>query len=572
MKTNKIISAASVAACVLAPLLATAREYFVATNGCDGADGSAEKPWRTIGRAALVAAAGDVVTIRGGTYREWVKPANAGREGAPIVYRAAKGEKVVVTGADPVGNGERGLGNGWEKRPDGLWETLVAYDTFGGLNPFTDFITGRWFERKGRDHFRTRLIQDGQPLKLLGIEVFHDMNGVPKLEKGSAALIPGRGASGRIVAAFARDPNESVPELVVRPACFYPVLQRRDYITLRGLSFVNAGPDWAYPRAEQVGVVGTNWSRGWTVEDCEIAGSSCAGLTLGICANDFDSFWRDPKQRFYLWAKRMSERDWKDVGHHVVRRCRITDCGQAGICGAYGGAFSTIEDCDISYCYWKKPYFGQEMGCIKLHAAIDVTIARCRLHHSGTFGIWLDWMAQGTRITGNRLWANGAFDIYLEVNHGPILIEGNDMLSNMACWSATQGAAFVGNRIRGGYRKGGDEARRTPVFKPHSVVPDSLDKYSCEHGAFVYVNNILGGNPRFKNEVHPSRYEDNWSIPAKYWSVDDATGECRITPPEGSKAPDFKPVDAKRLGKPPFVDQAFPEPTFCKPQLEGTIQ
>ena len=25
-------------------------------------------------------------------------------------------------------------------------------------------------------------------------------------------------------------------------------------------------------------------------------------------------------------------------------------------------------------------------------------------------------------------------------------------------------------------------------------------------------------------------------------------------PSEGSKAPDFKPVDAKRLGKPPFVD------------------
>ena len=47
----------------------------------------------------------------------------------------------------------------------------------------------------------------------------------------------------------------------------------------------------------------------------------------------------------------------------------------------------------------------------------------------------------------------------------------------------------------------GYEARRTPVFKPHSVVPDSLDKYSCEHGAFVFVNNILGGNPRFKDEV-----------------------------------------------------------------------
>ncbi len=119
MEMNKMISAASVVACVLVPFFATAQEYFVDTNGNDAAEGSAAKPWRTIGRAA-------------------------------------KGEKVVVTGADPV--------RGWTKRPDGLWEKLVAYDTFGGLNPFTDFITGRWFERKGRDHFRTRLIQDGRPL------------------------------------------------------------------------------------------------------------------------------------------------------------------------------------------------------------------------------------------------------------------------------------------------------------------------------------------------------------------------------------------------------------------------
>jgi hypothetical protein len=165
------------------------------------------------------------------------------------------------------------------------------------------------------------------------------------------------------------------------------------------------------------------------------------------------------------------------------------------------------------------------------------------------------------------MWANGSSDIYLEVNHGPILIEGNDMLSDTACWLVSQGAAFVGNRIKGGYRKGWGETRRTPVFKPHSVVPDSLDRYSCEHGSFVFVNNILGRNPRLKKEVHPSRYEDNWSIPAKFWSVDDATGECRIAPPEGSKSPDFKPVDAKRLGKPVFVDQEYPAPSVCRPKM-----
>lgn len=86
-------SVASVAVCVLAPFCATAREYFVATDGNDAADGSAAKPWRTIGRAALVAAAGDVVTIRGGTYREWVKPTfkpvDAKRLGKPTFVEQA---------------------------------------------------------------------------------------------------------------------------------------------------------------------------------------------------------------------------------------------------------------------------------------------------------------------------------------------------------------------------------------------------------------------------------------------------------------------------------------------------
>ena len=135
-----------------------AKEFFVATNGCDMTDGSAAMPWRTIQRAADVAQAGDTVTIRGGIYREWVKPKNAGRTDAPIVYQAAKGEKVVVTGADPV--------TGWVKRADGFWEAKVRYDSFGGLNPFTDFIFGDWFSASGRNHFRTRLIQNGKPLVL----------------------------------------------------------------------------------------------------------------------------------------------------------------------------------------------------------------------------------------------------------------------------------------------------------------------------------------------------------------------------------------------------------------------
>ena len=52
------------AAAVAAESPRSAAEYFVATNGCDEANGSAAKPWRTIKCAADVAVAGSRTTAR----------------------------------------------------------------------------------------------------------------------------------------------------------------------------------------------------------------------------------------------------------------------------------------------------------------------------------------------------------------------------------------------------------------------------------------------------------------------------------------------------------------------------
>jgi hypothetical protein len=377
----------------------------------------------------------------------------------------------------------------------------------------------------------------------------------PLLETGHAVLVPGM-VSGTIVAAFEKDPNACPPELVVRPACFYPTFEFCDFITLRGISFVNAGPNWAPPTSEQTAVVGTNWSRGWVIEDCTISGSSCSGITLGKYGDEWDNA-GPTAQNYHNTIRRADKNGLGRVGHHVIRRCRITDCGQVGICGSLGAVFSTIDDCEISYCYWEKPYSGAEMGGIKIHGAVDFTVSNCRLHHCGQpAAIWFDWMAQGARIVGNRLWANKR-DLFFEVDHGPILVEGNDLLSGMALWACSQSAAFVGNRIRGGFRYHND-SRRTPVFKPHSVELVSVDEVACGQGAFIFINNILGNDPKFAKEAHPSRYEDNWMVPANFWKVNEATGECTMTPPAGSKKPDFRPVDSKRLGKSLFTKQEFP--------------
>lgn len=72
--------------------------YYVSTSGSDGNDGSHSAPFRTINKAAQVATAGDVVTIRAGTYRESVYVRNAGTATRPIVFQAAGRATVVLTG------------------------------------------------------------------------------------------------------------------------------------------------------------------------------------------------------------------------------------------------------------------------------------------------------------------------------------------------------------------------------------------------------------------------------------------------------------------------------------------
>src|SRR5262245_53286540 len=58
-----------VAACLLAPAaMASAAEYFVATNGLDTNPGTQALPFASVARGQQAASAGDTVWIRGGDY------------------------------------------------------------------------------------------------------------------------------------------------------------------------------------------------------------------------------------------------------------------------------------------------------------------------------------------------------------------------------------------------------------------------------------------------------------------------------------------------------------------------
>jgi len=75
----------------------------VAVDGTDDADGSAERPLRTINRAAAIAQPGDTVLVHAGEYREWVKPRRGGlSDTRRITYEAAAGEHVVIKGSERI--------------------------------------------------------------------------------------------------------------------------------------------------------------------------------------------------------------------------------------------------------------------------------------------------------------------------------------------------------------------------------------------------------------------------------------------------------------------------------------
>lgn len=84
---------------------AHATVYYVdASQGNDDNPGTGlAVAFLTIQKCASVAIAGDTCSIRGGTYRETVKPANSGTACQPITFTAyAANETVIVSGANVV--------------------------------------------------------------------------------------------------------------------------------------------------------------------------------------------------------------------------------------------------------------------------------------------------------------------------------------------------------------------------------------------------------------------------------------------------------------------------------------
>ncbi|MGB4186856.1 MAG: right-handed parallel beta-helix repeat-containing protein, partial [Limnochordia bacterium] len=485
-------------------------KYFVDANAFRDGDGSKERPFKRISDAAKIALPGDEVLVAPGIYREYVDPVNSGTEDARITYISTTPLGAVITGAEQVKT--------WEHYQGNVWVCRIPNSVFGDYNPYTTIVFGDWYFASPDRHTGCVFLNDKAMYEAATLEEciqgeVYEYSWAPEesIYKWYTEQDPEEDATVIYGNFQGLNPNEENVEITVRRRCFMPSKTGVGYITVRGFKIDKAATTWAPPAAFQDGMIGPHWSKGWIIEDCEISNSKCAGISLGK--------YLDPDNEHYFTNKHVKsptqmERDavcrgqyhgWlkENVGSHIIRRCNIHHCEQGGIIGRMGSVFSIIEDNHIHHINNMQELGGAEIAGIKLHAPIDVIIRRNHIHHC-TMGVWCDWEAQGTRISQNLLHDNqrpphtkflrgnmGSQDLFVEVSHGPTLIDNNILLSDVSLRCATQGVALVHNLICGSFTSvgGGTSWRYTPYHIPHRT--EVMGFMTILHGDDRFYNNIF---------------------------------------------------------------------------------
>ena len=497
--------------------------YHVSIDGNDRACGSSEFPFRTINRAAQIAQAGDTVQVHDGVYREWVDPQNGGlNDACRIVYEAAPNEHPIIKGSEVVTD--------WEHVKSSVWKKELSNSIFGEWNPYSETINGDWlvlpdtyqvhlgdvyingvsmYEANSMDDLYTAAPRESMFLHPQNAAIFEEKILHPeqtvyrwfaKVEETTTTIWGN----------FQEfDPNRELIEINVRKCCFYPSKIGINYITVRGFEIAHAACPFTPPTADQPGMLGVHWSRGWIIENNCLHDAKCSAISIGkeesTGHNLYSRYDRKPGYQYQMEAMFLAlQAGWskEKIGSHIIRNNVIHDCGQNGIVGHLGGIFSRIEHNHIYNISTKQEYWGHEIGGIKLHAPID-TVIENNLVHNCSFGIWLDWEAQGSRITRNIMFDNN-YDLKVEVTHGPCTVDHNVFLSPSAIDNTAQGTAFVHNLFGGVLRLKTVLDRATPYHFPHST---QVAGYSVTFGGDDRLMNNL-----FLGEVDFSRQNSGY-----YW-------------------------------------------------------
>jgi len=421
----------------------SAREIHVSRAGGDSASGNQTRPYLTISKASSVAQPGDTIIVHAGTYRESVEPVRGGSgESKRITYRAAPGGKAVVKGSERI--------TSWTRQGGGVWKVELPRAFFGEYNPYALKVSGGWLNY-GKWHHRGDVYLNGEAFyeKQTAQEVAEvKQTWHCQVDKDVTTIRANFGKA---------NPNTELTEINVRESLFMPEITGLKYITIDGFHFMHAAANWAPPVLDlQTGAVGPRMGKHWIIENCTITNARCVGIILGhapgVDYSDIDAY-----------------------GDHIVRNNVIRRCGQAGIAGQKGATRSLICGNLIEDTNYRREFGGWETAAIKFHNSVDTVISGNLIRgvyrqEQGAFGIWIDFGNQGIRITRNIIYNTEAATVFLEMNHGPILVD-NNVLIGKSIRSNSEATVFAHNLfVDCGYEYSPDTGRRSGYYRPHTTI------------------------------------------------------------------------------------------------------
>ena len=368
------------------------QELFVSNTdpaASDDNDGSAERPFRTIGKAAAAAVPGTRVRIHAGIYRECVKPEQGGTDPEHMISYEAFGDgDVIIRASEEVTEFIPSEGwmlfRGFGAEPEGnpkVWEYDLDPDLFRGYNPFcaVNILHDRLFIEYDKTDMTTYLNRrgcvfcDGKPLKQ--VPLYGGM-----AQEDNTYWVEANGQKVHFRLEYDEDPKDHRIEVTVREQCFAPDKPFLNYIRVKNLVCEHAATGAPVP---QRGAISAYRGHHWIIEGCTVYWTNGVAIDVG------NECWHH------------THRPDEVIGYSVIRNCTIQDAGVCGIAGMFAEGM-LIEGNVIEGTGWQKMELSWEAGAIKLHNSVNGLIRNNVFRN--TFRAdhrWLDCGNENNRITGN---------------------------------------------------------------------------------------------------------------------------------------------------------------------------